>query len=174
MSDMDVDRHMNQNAETAVPSSQQEEEAVKKKDGGILPKKTTSHIRGWALGKVSLSAHTKLFRAKTRGNLLISPKNPLRHSDQSCSPHHICKYILVAQPMHTLIAKREEVLLQRIPRMTMLTISDFKLPIPSTLSLTATFFLYEKRSLRSFSDSTNKERGWFCICTKGYHCDIIL
>ncbi|CAL9766658.1 unnamed protein product [Musa acuminata subsp. burmannicoides] len=65
MSDMDVDGHMNQNAETAVPSSQQEEEAIKKKDGGILPKKTTSHIRGWALGKVSLSAHTKLFRAKT-------------------------------------------------------------------------------------------------------------
>uniref|UniRef100_A0A804I1G0 Uncharacterized protein n=1 Tax=Musa acuminata subsp. malaccensis TaxID=214687 RepID=A0A804I1G0_MUSAM len=77
MSDMDVDRHMNQNAETAVPSSQQEEEAVKKKDGGILPKKTTSHIRGWALGKVSLSAHTKLFRAKTLGELAHKPKESL-------------------------------------------------------------------------------------------------
>ncbi|THU44737.1 hypothetical protein C4D60_Mb02t10500 [Musa balbisiana] len=66
MSDMDVDGHLNQNAETDVPSSQQEEEAIKKKYGGILPRKTTGHIQAdWALGKVSLSAHTKLFRAKT-------------------------------------------------------------------------------------------------------------
>ncbi|URD88883.1 hypothetical protein MUK42_33322 [Musa troglodytarum] len=76
----------------------------------------------WALGMVSLSVHTKLFRAKTpRGHFDWIVK--LQQEELAHKP----KGPLWGTP--TKVA----VLLQRITRMTMLPISDFMLPIPVDL-----------------------------------------
>lgn len=65
--------HLNENAESSMPSSQEEEEVIKKKYGGMLPKKppliSKDHERAffdsadWALGK--------------QGKPVEKPKGPL-------------------------------------------------------------------------------------------------
>ncbi|URD88882.1 hypothetical protein MUK42_33322 [Musa troglodytarum] len=154
MSDIDVDGHLN-------PKCGDRHGAISTGEKPLLISMDHEWAyfdsADWALGMVSLSVHTKLFRAKTpRGHfdwivklqqeeLAHKPKGPLWGTPTKVAAHATAASTFpVAQPMHgRLFAFCPEiqlmsslsfsVLLQRITRMTMLPISDFMLPIPVDL-----------------------------------------